>query len=89
MHTIKVRTNQPIKGILQKTDLAGRILQWAIELSEFDLQYETRTAIKSQYLADFIAEFTDAPEIPTEWNIYVDGSSNKAGSGAGVIIESN
>ena len=26
-HTIRVRTNQPIKGILQKTDLAGRILQ--------------------------------------------------------------
>ena len=63
-HTIKVRTNQPIKGILQKPDLAGRILQWAVELSEFDLQYEARTAIKSQYLADFIAEFTDTLETP-------------------------
>ena len=60
-HTIKVRTNQPIKGILQKIDLAGRILQWAVELSEFDLQYEVQTAIKSQYLADFIAEFTNTP----------------------------
>ena len=88
-HTNKVRTDQPIKRILQKTDLAGRILQWAVELSEFDLQYEARTAIKSQYLADFIAEFTDTMETPTEWNLYVDGSSNKTGSGAGVIIESN
>ncbi|RTK55697.1 hypothetical protein DRJ74_15400, partial [Enterococcus faecalis] len=49
-HTIKVRTNQPMRHILQKTDLAGRILQWAVELSEFDLHYEARTAIKSQYL---------------------------------------
>ena len=58
-------------------------------MSEFDLQYEARTSIKSQYLADFIAEFTDTTEIPIEWNIYVDGSSNKARSGAGVIIKSN
>ncbi|XP_057740029.1 uncharacterized protein LOC130957175 [Arachis stenosperma] len=40
-------------------------------------------------MADFIAEYTDTPEIPTNWNLYVDGSSNKIGSGAGVIIESN
>ena len=58
-------------------------------MSEFDLQYEARTTIKSEYLADFIAEFIDTLETPTEWNLYVDGSSNKTGSGAGVIIESN
>ena len=74
---------------MQKTDLAGRILQWAGELSEFDLQYEARTAIKSQYLADFIAEYTETLGTPTKWNLYVDGSSNKTGSGAGVIIESD
>ncbi|KAL4306312.1 hypothetical protein AHAS_Ahas16G0165700 [Arachis hypogaea] len=28
-------------------------------------------------------------EIPTEWNLYVDDSLNKTGSGAGVIIESD
>ncbi|XP_015935285.1 uncharacterized protein LOC107461311 [Arachis duranensis] len=47
------------------------------------------TAIKSQYLADFIAEYTNTPEIPSMWNLYVDGSSNKIGSRVGVIIESN
>ncbi|XP_057755878.1 uncharacterized protein LOC130975062 [Arachis stenosperma] len=50
---------------------------------------EEQTAIKSQYLVDFIVEYIDTPEIPTKWNLYVDGSSNKIGSGAGVIIESN
>nr|XP_025684966.1 uncharacterized protein LOC112785745 [Arachis hypogaea] len=73
----------------EKTDLAGRILQWAFELSEFDLKYETRTAIKSQYLADFIAEYTDIPGAPVSWNLYVDGSTNKAKIGAGIILESD
>ncbi|XP_016173755.1 uncharacterized protein LOC107616294 [Arachis ipaensis] len=35
-HTIKVRMNQPMKQILQ-IDITGRMVQWAIELSEFDL----------------------------------------------------
>lgn len=78
-----------MKGILQQKDLAGRILQWTVELSEFDLQYETRTAIKSQYLADFIVEYTDTLGTPTEWNLYIDDSSNKTGGDAGVIIESD
>ncbi|XP_057758264.1 uncharacterized protein LOC130978933 [Arachis stenosperma] len=46
-------------------------------------------AIKSQYLADFIAEYTNTPGTLIDWNLYVDGSSNKAGSGAGVILESD
>ena len=32
---------------------------WSIELSELDIQYRPRTAIKGQVVADFIAEFTD------------------------------
>ena len=31
---------------------------WAIELSEFDIQYYLRTTIKGQAVADFIAEYT-------------------------------
>ena len=31
---------------------------WAIELSEFDIQYYPRTAIKGQVVIDFIVEFT-------------------------------
>ncbi|XP_072062025.1 uncharacterized protein [Arachis hypogaea] len=88
-HTIRVRINQPMKGILEKTDLAGRILQWAVELSKFDLKYEGRTVVESQYMADFIAEYTDTLGTPIEWNLYVNSSSNKAESGAGVILKSD
>ncbi|XP_072071959.1 uncharacterized protein [Arachis hypogaea] len=52
------------------------------------MKYEARTAIKLQYLADFVAEYTESPGILTTWSVYVDGSSNKAGSGTGVILES-
>ena len=34
------------------------MIQWAIELSEFDVKYQSRNAIKAQALADFITEFT-------------------------------
>uniref|UniRef100_A0A2N9FT66 Uncharacterized protein n=1 Tax=Fagus sylvatica TaxID=28930 RepID=A0A2N9FT66_FAGSY len=39
---------------------------WSIELSEFDIDYRPRTAIKAQALADFIAEFTSKDDEPTE-----------------------
>ncbi|XP_025679621.1 uncharacterized protein [Arachis hypogaea] len=86
-HTIRVQTNQPMKQILHKTDIAARMIQWAIELSKFDLKYETQTAIKAQCFTDFIAEYTgDHIEASTTWELYVDGSSNKVGSGVGIIL---
>ena len=50
--------NQPIKKVMNKPEAEGRMVQWAIELSQFDVEYRPRTAIKAQALADFIAEFT-------------------------------
>ena len=38
--------------------MAGRMLKWSLELSKFDIQYESRKAIKAQALADFVAEMT-------------------------------
>jgi hypothetical protein len=35
-------------------------------LSEFDIEYHPRQAIKAQALADFIAEFTVTEEEPSE-----------------------
>ncbi|XP_016198995.1 uncharacterized protein LOC107639951 [Arachis ipaensis] len=57
-HTIVVRTEQPLRQILTKPELAGRLIKWTIELSEYDIQYQSREAIKSQALAEFIAELT-------------------------------
>ena len=43
---------------MNKLEVAGRMVQWAIELSQFDIEYHPKTVIKAPTLADFIAEFT-------------------------------
>ena len=57
-HTIEVPTEYPMKQVLHKPETSGRLIKWAIELSEFDIRYKPRTAVKGQILADFIMEFT-------------------------------
>ena len=63
---------------------------WAIELSEFDIRYRPRIAIKGQIVVDFIVEFTHdedkgAEESPL-WSIYTDGSFNRQARGAGIVL---
>ena len=64
---------------------------WAIELSEFDIQYRPQTAIKGQVVADFIAEYTQLKgkeaEVLGQWSIHTDGSSNRHAGGASVVIQ--
>ena len=43
---------------MSKPDTTGRLVQWAIKLNQFDVEYRPRLAIKAQVLADFIVEFT-------------------------------
>ena len=44
---ILVMADQPIKKSMNKPEAAGRMVQWAIELSQFDIEYHPRTAIKA------------------------------------------
>ncbi|XP_072084489.1 uncharacterized protein [Arachis hypogaea] len=78
-----------LRQVLQKPELAGRLVKWSVELSEFDIKYEGRASIKSQFLADFIAEFSvpSTTEDYIEWSLYVDGSSNPQECGAGIILD--
>nr|KYP54649.1 Retrovirus-related Pol polyprotein from transposon 297 family [Cajanus cajan] len=87
-HQVVVKTDYPIKQILRKPELAGRMIAWSIELSEFGIRYESRGPLKAQCLADFVAELTPATtEEPQAWTLHVDGSSNSKGGGAGIILE--
>ena len=43
---------------MSSPEVAGRMTLWAVELSEFNIRYHPRTAVKGQVVADFIAEFT-------------------------------
>ena len=78
---------------MNKLEAAGRLIQWAVELSEFDVRYQPRNAIKAQALANFIAEFTpnydDLEEINCEkWIVYVDGSFTQYARGIAVVLQS-
>ncbi|XP_061366044.1 uncharacterized protein LOC133309297 [Gastrolobium bilobum] len=90
-HKILVRSDFPIRKILHKPDLAGRMMSWAVELSEFDITFESRKAIKFKALPDFVRELTSIQNGNSDsldtWKLYVDGSSNSKNSGVGVIIE--
>uniref|UniRef100_A0A2N9EW67 Integrase catalytic domain-containing protein n=1 Tax=Fagus sylvatica TaxID=28930 RepID=A0A2N9EW67_FAGSY len=94
-HTIILLTNHPLRKAMNKPDAAGRLIQWSIELSEFDIDYRPRTAIKAQALADYIAEFTTKDDEPKEdneqtsrWTAYIDRSSTKNVGGIGIILKS-
>jgi hypothetical protein len=55
------------------------------------LSFVPRKAIKSQVLADFLAEWVDtqlptAPIQPELWTMYFDGSLMKTGAGAGLLF---
>ena len=89
-HTVEVPTEYPMKQMLQQPKTSGRLMKWAIELSEFDIRYKPRTAVKGQILANSIIEFTPAqtteatqlaPDLPI-WKLSVDGAANAQGSGA-------
>ncbi|GKV18385.1 hypothetical protein SLEP1_g28780 [Rubroshorea leprosula] len=76
--------------ILQKPECSGRLIKWAVELGEFEITFQQRSAIRAQALADFIVECTSYPSTsnpePNEWTLYVDGASNSKGSGAGAFL---
>ncbi|KAJ4793841.1 Pol-polyprotein [Rhynchospora pubera] len=89
-HPIKVLTDMPLRKALGQLDVAGRMLKWAVELSEYDVSFEPRTAYKGQILADFIVECTARQtESPKEemWEVFVDGAASDKGSGVGVEIK--
>lgn len=54
---IQVITNQPLKRILHRPNMTGRIPAWTTELSQFYIEYVPRTAMKAQVLTDFVAKW--------------------------------
>ena len=68
-HPIVVLTSLPLRTILHSPNQSGRLAKWAIELSEFNLEFHARTSLKSQVLADFLIELplaTTASDVPSQ-----------------------
>ncbi|GKD62823.1 reverse transcriptase domain-containing protein, partial [Tanacetum coccineum] len=95
-HPIAVITDQPIKQIMSRPDVAGRLQKWSVMLGEHNITYRPRTSVKGQILADFLVEKPNenppnTPVVatpPEPWTLFMDGSSCVDGPGAGLILTS-
>ncbi|XP_074290338.1 uncharacterized protein LOC141617067 [Silene latifolia] len=102
-HTIHVVSKaDPIKYILSRPVLSGRLAKWAVLLKQYDLVFVSQKAVKGQVIADFFAdhlvptEWELSDELPGEgifyvdilppWKMYFDGAARRDGVGAGVVF---
>ena len=90
-HKIKVASSYPLGDILHNKDANGRVVKWSVELGAFLIEFTPRSTIKSQALADFVAEWTEIQDPPPDtrsehWIMYFDDALNRDGAGAGVLF---
>jgi hypothetical protein len=91
-HEVSVLTNQPLNDIFGNKDSSGRIGKWAMELSEHVIDFEKRSIIKSQILANFIEDWTEATSytedsvLESSWQVYYDRAYGSTGAGATIIL---
>jgi hypothetical protein len=81
----------PLGEVIQNPETEGRIAKWALELIGPNITYAPRSAIKSQVLAGFVAEWTEIRTPPASikhetWTMYFDGSVMKEGAGVGLVF---
>jgi len=101
-HPVKLIAKiNPLKYLLNKAALTGHLAKWVMLLSEYDIEYVDKKAIKGQIIADQLA---DVPlqdtssmqfEFPDEflftlstspWKLYFDGSYTNHGSRVGILF---
>jgi hypothetical protein len=58
-HPVTVVSSFPLGEIIQCREVSGRIAKWAVEIMGEAISFAPRKAIKSQVLADFVAEWVD------------------------------
>jgi hypothetical protein len=90
-HPITVVSKYLLGEVIQNPKAEERIAKWALELMGQNITYAPRSAIKSQVLADFVAEWTkiQSPSASIEhatWIMYFDGSVMKEGASVGLVF---
>jgi hypothetical protein len=79
-HKVTVLTDQPLNDIFINKEASYKNAKWVIELSEHTIDFGKRSAIKSQVLVDFVADWTSPcnnvgdEELVPMWEIRCDGA---------------
>jgi hypothetical protein len=60
-HKISVVSSYPLRVVLHNPNATGNIAKLTVELAEFELNFIPRHAVKSQVLANFVADWTPPP----------------------------
>jgi hypothetical protein len=92
-HRIRVITNQPLSDLFANREASTGIIKWGAELSEYIVDFERRSATKSQVLADFVVDWTSPTqnldeEIPMPCIVQCDGAWCRKGDGISAVITS-
>jgi ribonuclease HI len=90
-HPITMVSKYPLGEVIQNPEAEGMIAKWVLELMGKNITYAPRSAIKSQVLMDFVAEWTEMRTPPAKiehqtWIMYFDGSIMKEGAGVGLVF---
>ena len=56
---VTIVSSYTLGEVIQNQEATGRITKWVLELMGQGITYAPRIAIKSQVLADFVAEWTE------------------------------
>ena len=86
-----VVTDLPLRGTIHKPDMSGRMARWAMELSEYGIQYKPNLSKKGQVLADFLSEIPQPDTCSDKkgwWTLCVDKASKQTGAGIGLQLTS-
>jgi ribonuclease HI len=93
-HNVSVPTTYPLQDMFENKESTGSIGKWATELTEHVTNFVSRDAIKSQVLADFVADWTPSatkgdPIISKPvWEVQCDGAYCHLGSAAAAVLKS-
>jgi hypothetical protein len=90
---IRVITNQLLNDLFANKEASTRIIKWGVELSEYTVDFERRSVIKLQVLADFVVDWTSpthnpGEEILTPWVVLCDGALCHKGVGISAVVTS-
>ena len=90
-HLVVVLIDLSLRGTIHKPDMSGRMARWAMELSEYGIQYKLKLSKKGQVLADILVEIPQPDTCPNKkgwWTLCVDGASRQSEAGIGLQLTS-